>query len=478
MSIRISPAWHVACLAALAGVFLLLTAHIIYSGPYDYDEADYMFASQRGLWNQATDNPTMSLPDFVEAGRSARNGPRAALSESIRESDDVVFYRHWHGPLVADWLIALQPLGLDVVATRRAGFLFSLLAAGVIYWGAVSILPGWPGIASGFLAAALYLWSFATVRSSELAPHQMFALWCLAALFLLAKSIASGKRVHWYLAVIAAGLAFCTLEVALALIATLVIAAWFERRTLAADGRFALRSLAFFCATVALLWPAAIYKLSFVKAYAFMAYLALIRKNAWGDYTAAGVWHYRFTHFPVEWTLIAASLALAVAARRLPAIRCFYPLPLFAAIMILAVMRVNTIMPRYLLTFEPALLAFAGIVLASALWKRGWRPWPRALAIALLAGALCANTIVVNRANPVIPDSRGWDALAFIRDRQLTASHLLVPAADLPTVHFYFPQTELSSYTGAAPTPADLSAGAYAAVLFPGSPLRFEQTGR
>lgn len=475
MPIRISPAWHVACLALLGLVFLLITRDIVYAGPYDYDEADYMFAAQRNWLEQATDDPTMSMPDFIAMGRAAREGQdrqRASFSEAIRGSGDVVFYRHWHGPALAYWLLALHPLHLQPESERRAGFFFPLLAAVVIYGGAFALYGGFAGVTAGFLSAALFLWSYAPGRSSELAPHQIFAVLYLAALFLLAKAIQSRRRAYWYAAVAVAGVAFCTLEVAFALIATLAIAAFIDRRALGADWRFALRSLAIFAATVAILWPAAIYKLSFVKAYAFMAYLALVRKNSWGDFTAGQVWAYRFSHFPTEWAIIAAALAVALLNRRLPGMRVLYPFLIFPALMMVAVMRVNTIMPRYLLTFEPALLAFAGMTLIAAIPK----PPVRVVAALLLAGAVLADTSMQNRLNPVLPDSRGWNEIAFIRDHGLSQSSLLVPAADVPTVHYYFPQTAITSYPGVAPTATDLAGGPYAAVLYPGSPLRFELT--
>ncbi len=475
MPIRISPAWHIACLALLAVVFLVVTRDVVYAGPYDYDEADYMFAAQRNWLAQATDDPTMSMPDFVAMGRAAREGnarQRASFSEAIRGSDDVVFYRHWHGPVLAYWLLALHPLHLQPESERRAGFLFPVLAAVVIYAGAFALFGGYAGVTAGFLSAALFLWSYAPGRSSELAPHQIFALLYLAALFLLSKAIQSGRRVYWYLAVAVAGIAFCTLEVAFALLATLAIAALLDRRTLAADWRFALRSLAIFAATVAVVWPAAIYKLSFVKAYAFMAYLALVRKNSWGDFTAGQVWAYRFSHFPIEWAIVAAALALAVFSRKQPRLRVLYPFLIFPALMMVAVMRVNTIMPRYLLTFEPALLAFAGMTFVAAFRA----PRSHAIVAMLLASGVLANAVIQNRLNPVIPDLRGWNEIAFIRDHGLSQGSLLVPAADVPTVHYYFPQTAITSYAGPTPTQADFAGGPYAAVLYPGSPLRFEIT--
>jgi hypothetical protein len=69
--------------------------------PFEYEEADYAFDAHLGGAANYTDSPTLPLINFIrqglERGRSA--DARSGLSESIRSSNDVIFYRHWHGPL-------------------------------------------------------------------------------------------------------------------------------------------------------------------------------------------------------------------------------------------------------------------------------------------------------------------------------------------------------------------------------------------
>ncbi len=476
---RAAPAWHAVCILILVAGYASLVRGAVYPGPYDYDEADYMSAARESWWRQANDDPSLSLAQFTRLGRAAKAdgsaakaSGRADLSELIRASNDVVFYRHWHGPLIAYWLSALKRAGLEETGMRRAGFLFPLLGALLIYAFGERLFGGSLGVMTGFLGAAFYLWSYAVVRSNELAPHQMFAVFCLCALLLVARFIQTGRRIYWRLAIAAAALAFCALEVALMLLAALACIAWLERRNLRWNLRRVAISKLLFIACVAGLWPAAIYKLSFLKAYAFMGYLALYRKAAWGAVTFGSVWRHRLLGFPVEWLLIAAALAIFARSRELPGRRFLYPLPLFAALMLLAVLRVNADMPRYLLPFEPALLAFAGFVLAAALSRV--RAPARTLAVAALAAALYVNTAWQNHMHPVIPDSRPWDALAFIRAHDLNTAAMLIPAGDVPTIHYYFPQTHLRSYAGQQPSPGDFAGRFFAAILYPGAPLRFE----
>ena len=468
----VARTWHVLCILTLVGVYAFLVARAVYSGPYDYDEADYMFASGVGPLGQATDNPSLGIMQFYRIGRSAGSGQRTELSEFIRGSNDVLFYRHWHGPLIAYWLLALKPLHLDETAMRRAGSLIPLATAFLIYGGAFWIFPGMLGLMAGFLASALYLWSYAVVRTTEITPHQMFATFCLAALILIARMIVTGDRRHWYFAVAAAALAFCTIEVAFVLAFTLVCVAWMERRTLRTDWGLMWKSILLFVGVVAVVWPAALYKLAFLKAYAFLAYQAVYRKALWGQFTYADVWRNRLLGFPVEWLLITAAILSYVFTRELPARRALYPFLIFSGVMWLIMLRVNTTMPRYLLPFQPELLVFAGFVVAGSL--RFPRLWMRLSGIAAMASLLAANTAWQDRAHPVLPDSREWGVLAFIRDHHLGEQALMVPAGDLPTIHTYFPHTSLRGYTGETPTPDDFGGRQFAGVLFPDKSVHFE----
>jgi len=160
------------------------------------------------------------------------------------------------------------------------------------------------------------------------------------------------------------GLAFCTLEVAFVLILTVSICGFLERRTLRADLRFAAQSLALFLATVLAVWPAALLRLSFVKAYAVMTYLALMREAPWGHIGFIETWRARLFESPLEWSLIVLALFLGLRTRSR-----FYPVSLFAALMILATLPVLSSSPRYTLPFMPALDLFAGLTLLPTLGR-------------------------------------------------------------------------------------------------------------
>ncbi|MFZ0337300.1 MAG: hypothetical protein WAL45_04655, partial [Terracidiphilus sp.] len=362
------------CFGLLLALFLILITHNVSSEPYVYDEADYMYAASMGFSSNWSDTPTIPIADFVRAG--LQGGGRKGLSERIRGGNDVLFYRHFHGPLFHYLLIPAAHLGLSERAVRTSLLAIPCASLGVIYFGCLWLLPGYGAI----VPAMLFLASYSVLGSTELAPHQLFALCSLASVILLMKAVATGRQLYWYGAVVAAALAFCTLEIAVALLVTLTICCFVERARWSVDGKFVAKSLALFLATVLVIWPAAILRLSFVKAYAVMAYLALSRESAWGNTGLLETWRDRVFHSPIEWTLIAVSLLVWAGNRR----RDIYPVGLFAVIALLATLRVLTVTPRYSLVFVPALDLLAGLALVPSL---GPLRRPASLAVVALAVA-------------------------------------------------------------------------------------------
>ena len=417
----------VICFGLLLTLFLLLITRDVSSEPYIYDEADYMYAAKLGFAANWSDTPSISIGDFVRSGLG--HGDRHALSEQIRSSDDVLFYRHFHGPLFHYFLIPISRLGLSKRGVRMAMLAIPAASLAVIYFGCLWLIPG----PAAVLAAMLFLASHTVIWSTELAPHQLFALCTLACLVLLTKWIATGRRAYWYAAVVSAGLAFCTLEVAFVLILTMAI-------LFRGDLRFAAKSVALFLATVVVVWPAAIVRLSFVKSYAAMAYLALMRAAPWGNAGFIDTWRTRILDSPLEWTLIAIALVIGLGSRR------FYAIGIFVGLMLLATLRVLTTTPRYSLTFLPMLDLLAGLTLLPSLgtWRR-----PASFAIVALAVAGYGFAWVQVVRKPHNTNPRSTAVLTYIHQNGLENKTLLVPQADLATLHYYFPAMRLRGYSGA-----------------------------
>src|SRR5580698_9726203 len=73
-------------------------APVISDHLFAYDEADYMWAGKQGLWANYSGEHAISLVEFVRKGLelSRDAGKRQSLSEYIRSTGDIDFYRHYH----------------------------------------------------------------------------------------------------------------------------------------------------------------------------------------------------------------------------------------------------------------------------------------------------------------------------------------------------------------------------------------------
>ena len=466
---------HLLAAAALVALLLFLIERNPSPDPYTYDEADYMYAATLGYFANWTDSPTLSLPDFLRIGLG-RGQPavgRRELSEFIRQSNDVLFYRHWHGPLYHFILIPVSRLGLNERGVRGAMLVIPALTLLVIYFGSLWLIPGPPGFLAAILGSLLFLSSFTVLRSTELAPHQLFALGYVGCLIFLAKTLTSGRRSHWYAAVVMAALTFCTLEVAFVAVLTLAICGYMERDPLKAGWRFVAGSLALFIATVLLVWPAAIVKLTFVKSYLFMAYLSLLRHSSWGNIGLLGTWRNRFINSPLEWIVIACALALFLRRPFQKTNRLAYPILIYSILMLAATVSVLSDSARYSLPFMPALDLFAAVTLAPFLssFRR-----PVALGVSgLLVAGLFGSALYQVSKYPPQPDPRAFAVLQQIRQADLAGKALLVPQTDLPMIHYYFPAMRLRGYYSDRPTAADTVGFTPDAVLYPGLPVEFHR---
>ncbi len=455
---------HILAVLVLLALFVVLMARSVSSSPYTYDEADYMYAASLGFGANYADRPTLPLVDFLRIGfaKGQDRSQRQALSELIRTTNDVVFYRHWHGPLFLYLLIPVSRLAGGEHQVRSVMLAIPALTLAAIYFGCVWLIPGPAGARTALISSLLFLSSAAMTGSTELAPHHLFALLSVCSLFLLAKFAVSDRLVYWYMAVVAGGLAFATLEVALVLIFMLLIYGYTVRHRVEV-----VPSLALFAFTVVAVWPAAAYKLSFVKGYAFMTYLAMFRSAAWGNEGFFGAWRSRILNSPLEWVAIAAGLVIYF--RNPAAVRRYLanPILMYTVLMLAATARVLSSSPRYSLLFMPALDIFAGLTLVSFLAAASRRA-------VYATGTLFCGLLGVNGyrllTRPRNPDPGPAAVLHYVREKGLENSALLVPQDELPTLHYYFPRAHLRGYSGAEPGPSDLTNFPTKEILYRSSP--------
>jgi len=466
---------HLLILSGVIAVLAILARGTIMPGPYTYDEADYAYAASLGWPANALDTPSMSLSDFVKTGlgRGRDAGAKRELSDTIRNSGDVLFYRHWHGPGYSDWLSLMRHLTSNERFARMSNYFFPIAAAILMYFATLWLLPGPAGRIAAILSSVLYLWSYPVVRSTELGPHQFFAACVALALLLLAKTATSPERSarrYWYAAVFATGVAFCLLEVCFALILTMLFCGYALRTRLQPDLGFAVRSVGLFVVTVLIIWPGAVLKLSFIKAYLFMAYLAVFRGNAWGPgATIAGTWWLRFVQSPVPWILAAIGAVWFIKAR--PRAAVLLPFLVFTLTMSAAIFPVKTAMARYTLPLWPGLVLFAA--LSAGLALANWKPAVRLAATGFILAAMLAASWPSLRAGLPPANSRCDRVLALIRDHGLATKTLLVPHEDVPMLHYYFQGSHFQQYYDATDIREQIRNAGIDGVIDRGDPPRF-----
>ncbi len=436
--------------------------------PYYYDEADYLYATSRGFVANWTDTPAFSTLELIRAGmdRGRNPGQRTGVSEWIRNSGDINSYRHWHGPLYYYLLLVTGAPAHDEQNARRTAIGVLTLGSVLTYLGVLWVLR--KRIPALLAAAALGL-DPPLLVTTEIAPHVFFGVISLAAMFCAARMLESGSRRFWYAALAIAGLAFCTMEIAFALIIAVLICGWLKRRSLQPDRPFAAWSSLAFLMPIVVLWPAGLFKLTFLKSYLAMAYLAIFRKGAWGDVTFMETWANRFAMSPVAWLLIAVAIILYFARGQSFAPRAALPFLLFGAVMLAAVLRVNAPGPRYTVPFIMPLLVFAGCVIGNAmdmLPRAG-----RAAALAGVSGLLVWEANVNTRRSSREPDRRPVELLQVVRRSGLEDKALLAFWLDIPTLHYYFPRAHARGYVDDSEIPADLTANHFDAVIGSHNPV-------
>jgi len=220
------------------------------------------------------------------------------------------------------------------------------------------------------------------------------------------------------------------------------------RDRLRPDLRFAAISAGTFVTTVILIWPGATFKLSFVKAYLFMAYLAVFRKAAWGS------------NISVRRRTIWSSV--------------LFPFVVYAISMFLAIFRVNSDLPKYVLPLWPAIVLIAAFILG--LWLARFKPASRYVAIAVIFAAMVLTTLP--HIEPRL-SSDPWDdsILGLLRTGGLAHKRLLVPQGTVPMVHYYFPEARFKGYVAASEIAEELRSGSFDGVIYAGNPAPFVPVG-
>ena len=243
-----------------------------------------MYAGTRGFLPNFLDQPSQSLVEFVRKGMElARDkGQRVSMSEYIRSTGDITFYRHFHGPVYAYWIAACQALGVRGERGYRAsGLVIHALGTIAMFWLFRLVFPEL-GAVSAFVAALVFAMNrTALVTATAITQHVMYALLSTLALFTCGFFLRTRNPRYWYATAALLAAAFAAVEIAFVLLIAVAVSVaiafwrdgWRQIAVLLGKG------VAAAVLTLAVIWPKGMLALGFVKGYLYLAYIALLRKD-------------------------------------------------------------------------------------------------------------------------------------------------------------------------------------------------------
>jgi hypothetical protein len=448
------PALWFTALAAILVTVCVLFAQTTSPGPFAYDEADYMYAGTRGFAANYLDRGSLGMLGYVEKGLALLHdkSQRASMSQFIRNSGDLDFYRHYHGPIYAYWIALWHSLGVSQESVyRSSGLILHALATIVIFWMFRRVFPNLP-VQAAFVAGAVFAMNrTALVAATGITQHVAFAFLACCTLFALAEFLRTGQDRFWYVASALAAASFAAVEIAAVMIASMAVTVVALDRKRGFKPLLSLfaRGAVCFLAALAVLWPPGVFKLNALKGYMYLAYIAVGRKT----FTPIGpldLWGFKLRVYPLEFVLLLGAMVAGVAwLWRTQSFRCLAPF-LFYAIAFFGVTMVITAPYTYYHASLTMALAVVTGVLFGELWNRV-NATARVAALAAVMASLVALDVGFYRetAHEFSKQPTGTaDVLAYLNSHPTEEGPLVVPFVMVPPLHFYRPELAATGYDG------------------------------
>lgn len=442
-----------------------------------------MFAVSQGMYANYVDENVIPLATFL--GKGIKHGlqkqNRTALSEFIRGSEDITFYRHYHGPLYFYGLIiSAYFMGDDEYSARWTSLLILIVSVAVLYAGCFFLLKENARV-SAMIASVLLMSSPSNiVTAARITPHGMHVLTVIITLFLMAKLLQTNELRYWYWSVVGVALSFTVIEYALLLMFTLLACVLVQRRQLFPNsskqeyGKFMAVSALLFVGMTFIVWPGAWLKLSLIKNYIFHTYFALIRGAEYGTMTFGQVWWTRLSNSPLEYMLIIpATIAAIMNVKR---IRWYLPFLIYALLLLITTFRNTSLSPRFISSLLPPLYVVSGIIIAQRLSKSSllMKTSVTAIIVFVLFGFTYFHFIPLEQKSVSYTPLR--EVVGYFRANHFEDKDVLVDRNLLPTLHYYFRHKSFSSYSEKADDLSSmlekLRASAYDGILYAGNNQR------
>jgi hypothetical protein len=421
---------------------------------FKYDEADYMYAASKGLYANYIDRNAIPFSTFIRKGlnKGLKKEERTSLSEFLRGSDDISFYRHYHGPLYFYVLsLSNKILGKSEVLSRWTSLLFWIISVAACYMGCLFLLEKERRM-SAILASTFMLFSTTNIQtSSQITPHGLYVLTVIISLLLISKFLKTKKVNFFYLAIVSTAFAFLAIEYALLVLFTLLCCVWVQRREFFSGWTpkdFLVRAVivpaALFFGTIFVVWPAAWLKLSLARNYVFFAYFAVVRGGEYGTQAFWEVWLNRFLHSPVEYILIVPAAAFAIL--RVKQRKWYLPFLIYPFLVFICTFRNTSTSPTYISSLLPPLFILSGIVISDLLGKFSQ---PKRKVVCTIIVILLFGSCYFRLFLPIsreLPEQKLKYVVNYIQKNGLYDGNTLVDRDFLPTLHYYFPAKLLPSY--------------------------------
>ena len=460
--------WFVV-LAGVAAAVCLAFARTTSAAPFGYDESDYMYAGTQGFAANYLDRGSIGMDTYVAKGFALLRDrtQRQNMSQLTRNSGDVDFYRHYHGPIYAFWLAGWHAFGAHEEAVYRAsGLVLHVLGAMVIFFMFPRVFPELPPVAAFVAAGAWLMNRTGLVAATSITQHVAFAFLACCALFAVAEFLRTGRERYWYAAAALMAAAFAVVEIGLvmagSIVVTVALLEWRQgfRKLL---GLFASGAVCFIAA-LALLWPLGVFKLNALKGYAYLAYIAVARKT-FSPISPLELWGFKVRVYPLEFVLLFLAMLMgALWLWRTGSFRAAAPFVVYGVMFFGVTLVVTAPYTYYHASMTMALAVVTG-VLVGELWNRG-NAAVRSIALAAVLISLVALDVTYYREaardHSVKPTGTA-DVLAFLNSHRV-GGPLFVPYVMVPPLHYYRPDLATIGYDDAG-TGATLES--QAAVLDP-----------
>ncbi len=367
------------------------------------DESDYAMALSQGFTASYLGLSEASGWAFIsQLITDRRNGVRSHPWREEYLTGDASAKRHLHPPVglypstllfsfgwTDERLLRAVPLVLGLLACLATGVL-----AFQTYHGSDPVMRRIAAIAAVSIVAVSPFHIAISVNYSFHAAYGLFSTAFLAACVLAARRRSLG---WWYASCALWAACMLTIEYAILLVPSLVLTLWLTwphdnprpRRLLAAAGT----GLVWIAATITVLWPPYLWRLAAIKPA--LVYLNLVL-NPVSESGLGSNWGMALAERHWALALLAIALPIGLSAAPKAARRWAWPVVIYAALFVLANLRVSHMKELYA---GHLVLVLAALVCAYVLPLLERTPvMPRAAALAFLTAVLAVQTIREPRA--------------------------------------------------------------------------------